>query len=179
MNEGNPWMAQRPRRVDFEASHFSPQVRRAEGGAAAGAAHGGGEGPKPDLDRPDGQRETVYVEPPPLTPGVQPTVYIGSDAVEKYRHFDDAMSVVADIPSEEIDYGGQPALRLPELPEGHPLAVNLGLQNGDIIVSVNERPVSKDMGNARQLFEELKNERTFRVVIDRNGQRFTVPYEVR
>jgi type II secretory pathway component PulC len=69
------------------------------------------------------------------------------------------------------------AWQIGEIADGSPLKEILGFRRGDIIISVNERPARAD--SARQLFEELRNERVFRVLIDRGGTRIEVPYTVK
>ncbi len=54
---------------------------------------------------------------------------------------------------------------------------NIGLQNGDVIHSVNGIRVTTPE-SALQLFQQLKNERRFDIVIDRNGQQMNLNYAV-
>lgn len=54
---------------------------------------------------------------------------------------------------------------------------NIGLQDGDIIHSVNGIQVTTPE-NALQLFQQLQNEKRFTVNIDRNGQPMTLNYTV-
>lgn len=54
---------------------------------------------------------------------------------------------------------------------------NIGLQDGDIIHSVNGIQVTTPE-SALQLFQQLQNERRFTVSIDRNGQPMTLNYTV-
>ncbi len=57
------------------------------------------------------------------------------------------------------------------------LYANIGLQNGDIIYSVNGIRVSTP-ASAMELFQQLQNERRFTVNINRNGQSMTLNYTV-
>ncbi len=54
---------------------------------------------------------------------------------------------------------------------------NIGLQDGDVIHSVNGIQVTTPE-SALQLFQQLQNERRFTVNIDRNGQSMTLNYTV-
>lgn len=54
----------------------------------------------------------------------------------------------------------------------------LGLKNGDIILSVNENSLS-DPAQALKLFEQLKNERSIGVRLERNGQNMDMRYNIR
>ncbi len=192
LNRGNAWMA--ASRGGGGAFEFVPSASRvparperarpgAAGEAAAAAATGQDRPAAPEGFEPDpeegGPAPAPYVPPaPPLTPGVQQTVYIPADAVEKYRHYDELVELLNTAESYDEDYNGLPAVRLGHIPEGHPVLVNLGLQPGDIVISVNGRPAGP-RANARQLFEELKDQRDFLVEIDRGGVRYTVPYQIR
>ena len=57
------------------------------------------------------------------------------------------------------------------------LYANIGLQNGDVIHSVNGIQVTTPE-SALQLFQQLQNESRFTVNIDRNGQGMTLNYTV-
>jgi hypothetical protein len=182
INVGNPFLEaarRRNQRVAFNPSHSNfgtAATSAAPGRAPPPAGEEPARQPIEQLRREGEEPPPTYVPPAPLTPGVQPTVYIGEDAVEKYQHFDDIVDLLSTVSSEDVDYGGETAVQIGEIPEGHPIATSLGLQPGDIIISVNGLAVSR--GAARQLYEQLKNQREFTVVIDRAGQRFTVPYRI-
>lgn len=54
----------------------------------------------------------------------------------------------------------------------------LGLKNGDIILSVNDNSLS-DPAQALKLFEQLKNERSVAVKVERNSQLTDLRYSIR
>ncbi len=54
----------------------------------------------------------------------------------------------------------------------------LGLQNGDIVKSVNENSLS-DPSQALKLFEQLKSERSINVTLERNGADRVLRYSIR
>jgi len=54
----------------------------------------------------------------------------------------------------------------------------LGLKNGDIVLSVNDNSLS-DPSQALKLFEELKNERSIGVVVERNGGQQDLSYSIK
>ncbi len=106
-----------------------------------------------------------------------PPVYLPSSMRRKYSSFQDLVDLGQTAASVATQVDGQDAVQLEWIDERSPIASHLGLQPGDIIVSVNGRPASREQ--ARQLYEELKNERDFEVLIIRNGQRMTLHYSVR
>lgn len=53
-----------------------------------------------------------------------------------------------------------------------------GFQRGDKLISVNDRPVSGTQ-DAMRLYNELRNEDRFVVVIERDGQRMTLFYDLK
>jgi general secretion pathway protein C len=57
------------------------------------------------------------------------------------------------------------------------LYANIGLQDGDVIHSVNGIRITTPE-SAMQLFQQLQNEKRFTVTIDRNGQSMTLNYTV-
>jgi hypothetical protein len=161
------------------------QARQARGLSAAEAsrpprppASGGGGEPAPGGGglapiEPGGAREPY--EPGTIVPYIAKPVYIPEEAREKYRHFEDVYDL--SMTAEGYPTPDGQAWQIGEIGDGSPLREVLGFQRGDIIISVNERPARAD--NARQLFEELKNERSFRVLIDRGGTRIEIPYTVK
>ncbi len=54
----------------------------------------------------------------------------------------------------------------------------LGLKNGDIVLAVNENSLS-DPAQALKLFEQLKNERSIDVKLERNSQTMNMHYTIR
>jgi hypothetical protein len=105
-----------------------------------------------------------------------PTVRLPALLVEHYRHADQARAALNSAESYDIDYGGQTAVKLGNVPANSPLAEYLGLQQGDIVVAVNGYAVSRS--NGMNLYQRLKNEEKFRVEIDRGGTRIIAKYEV-
>ncbi len=105
------------------------------------------------------------------------TIYLPQAVKQKYRHFEDLYDLGMTASSVEIEKDGQLYVQIEEMNEGSPLQERLGFQPGDILISVNGNQANSD--NARQLYEQLKNETQFRVEIERDGQRLIIPYQVR
>lgn len=178
LNKDNKFLQQAWRKVKFNpsistSSQPETAAEPARGGADAETRATKTEGGEGAARRRMSPRP--HEPPPPLPPGRQDTVYIPRAAVEKYKHFEDFVELGMTASGDDVEYAGQTAFQIYEIEENSPLATQLGFQAGDIIISVNNYPVSKS--NARQLYETLKDETHFDVVIDRGGQRLTIPYE--
>src|SRR5688572_3105291 len=114
---------------------------------------------------------------PGTTIGVPQPVYIPNSMAEKYKHFEDVVDLGMTAYGEDVTLAdGSQAFQLHEIAEDSPLSTRLGFQPGDTIISVNGYPASK--GNARQLYETLKSDKTFNVVIQRGGQQQTMTYHI-
>jgi hypothetical protein len=83
---------------------------------------------------------------------------------EKYRHLVDLEEVGATASSEPVTLAdGQPGLALRDVQPDSPLRTILGFESGDVVVSVNGYAPDRDA--APRLFEALKDEHRFEVVI--------------
>lgn len=103
---------------------------------------------------------TPVVAPPPKPePRATPAAPTSRAAVEDFQDFGGAMAF-----GEEDPHG---RFQLHEVDPASPIA-QVGLEPGDILVAVNGHAVSKARG--RELYELLKNERTFLVDIIRDGK---------
>lgn len=76
-----------------------------------------------------------------------------------------------------MEQGKTVGFRLSEIVPGS-LYEKIGLQNGDVIRSVNAQEVD-DPGKFFQLYQGLKNERNITIDVMRNGQRQTLNYDIR
>ena len=126
--------------------------------------------------------QPLPVSPPtagqPYNPGVtvaNTPVVIPESMASKYQHFEDVVQLGMTAYGEDVTLpDGSTGFQLQEIQEDSALATRLGFQAGDTIISVNGYPASK--GNARQLYDALKNERTFNVVVLRAGQQQTLTF---
>jgi general secretion pathway protein C len=76
-----------------------------------------------------------------------------------------------------LEQGKTVGFRLSEIVSGS-LYEKIGLQNGDVIRSVNSQEVD-DPAKFFQLYQGLKNERNITIDVMRGGQRQTLNYEIR
>ena len=57
-----------------------------------------------------------------------------------------------------------------------PIAKGLDLRRGDRVIAVNGQPIGDGPRAGMKMFESLKNEGRFVVLIERNGERVTLTY---
>lgn len=76
-----------------------------------------------------------------------------------------------------LEQGKTVGFRLSEIVPGS-IYEKIGLQNGDVIRSVNSQDVD-DPAKFFQLYQGLKNERSITIDVTRNGQRQTLNYDIR
>ena len=76
-----------------------------------------------------------------------------------------------------LEQGKTVGFRLSEIVPGS-IYEKIGLQNGDVIRSVNSQEVD-DPAKFFQLYQGLKNERSITIDVTRNGQRQTLNYDIR
>lgn len=65
---------------------------------------------------------------------------------------------------------GKQAYQVNWIDEQSYLATRVGLKPGDKVISVNGQPIGTSLGAGKAMYEQLKNERRFAVLIERNGQ---------
>jgi hypothetical protein len=193
----NPDFGKRPR---FNPGAPQPVAAGGLGGSTIAAAPGGrqpgGRVAAPVQQagaRPASSPQTPGAPPPlPNPPAFQPLqqgntgnlvnpqtpIVIPENMAAKYQHFEDVVQLGMTGYGEDVTLpDGSTGFQLQEIQEGSPLADRLGFQAGDTIISVNGYPASKS--NAHQLYDTLKNESTFNVVVLRGGQQMTMTYNRR
>lgn len=115
------------------------------------------------------QEGVRYVKPK----RVSPLMY------KKVQHFQDAFDSAKDGGGEfeETEFG--PAYRINWVkPKSH-LSKVAGLQPGDKILSVNGHKIGNSFTAARQLYDQLKNEKKFAVKVLREGQPTMLSFSVK
>lgn len=65
---------------------------------------------------------------------------------------------------------GKTAYQVNWIDEQSYLASRVGLKPGDKVISVNGQPIGTSLGAGKAMYEQLKGERRFAVLIERNGQ---------
>ncbi|MCO5172543.1 MAG: hypothetical protein M9894_40115 [Planctomycetes bacterium] len=58
------------------------------------------------------------------------------------------------------------------------LAQRVGLRPGDKVISVNGQPIGTSLGAGKAMYEQMKNERRFAVLIERNGEPMVLSFFV-
>ncbi len=104
-------------------------------------------------------------------------VYVPEAFLSKHREFEALVELGSTAEGWPVAKDGRKAYMFGRIDERSPLKTVLGLQEGDIILSVNGHPVTGE--NGRELHERLRGEKRFEVLIDRQGLLILVPYVVR
>lgn len=89
----------------------------------------------------------------------------------KYQSFDATWNLVQEGGgSFTTTTDGKTAYQVNWVDEQSYLATRIGLKPGDKVISVNGQPIGTSLGAGKAMYEQLKNERRFAVLIERNGQ---------
>lgn len=159
---------------DGKRGEGSGRGEEAPGAAGSGP---GGSGSAPDgYDRSSGGGGQNWTTSDNGLPEAPP-VYLPPVLVERYQHAQEARDALMSAESFDIPFDGGTAVRLGRMGPDSPLSKYLGLQPNDVVISVNGNAVSKS--NGMDLHGRLKNEKRFRVEIQRGGARFIAKYEIR
>jgi type II secretory pathway component PulC len=95
----------------------------------------------------------------------------------KYQHFEDVVNLGMTAYGDNVTLGdGTQGFALQQIAEDSPLTTRLGFMSGDVIISVNGLSAQRE--SARQLYEQLKNQRTFDVVFQRDGQTMSRSFNI-
>src|SRR5690606_14603933 len=89
----------------------------------------------------------------------------------KYQSFDATWDLVQEGGgSFTTTADGKTAYQVNWIDENSYLATRIGLRPGDKVISVNGQPIGTSLAAGKAMYEQLKNERRFAVLIERNGQ---------
>ncbi|HVY60717.1 MAG TPA: hypothetical protein VHF22_03645 [Planctomycetota bacterium] len=104
-------------------------------------------------------------------------VVLPPEVREKYRHFEDVVDVARSGSGAPVTLDdGAAAWRIDDLAETSPLRTVLGLAAGDVLVSLNGLSLERE--RARAIYDALRSERRFELVILRDGARRTIAFEL-
>ncbi|MCA8920321.1 MAG: hypothetical protein KDD82_00855 [Planctomycetes bacterium] len=116
------------------------------------------------------QPGVVFVEPKRIAP----VVY------EKYQNFENAWGEAQSGWGEmSTTSNGEPAYEVKGFDPSSRMAKLLKLQPGDKVISVNGYPIGSDIASGKALYDQLRNEKNFSVLIERNNQRTVLSFTVR
>jgi hypothetical protein len=98
---------------------------------------------------------------------------------QKYQSFEDSIAIAKQGGGEFVTTGGgADAYQINWLEENSHLFSRIGLRPGDKVISVNGQPVGKSAAAGQAMFQSMKNERNFSVLIERKGQQLVLSYSV-
>lgn len=98
---------------------------------------------------------------------------------QKYQSFEDTWNTVQSGGgkfSETSD--GQTAYEVTWIDPRSELASMVGLRQSDKIIAVNGQPIGRSVDAGRAMYEQLKGQKKFAVMIERDGQRMVLPFFV-
>lgn len=98
---------------------------------------------------------------------------------KKVQHFQDAFDSAKDGGGEFEETNFGPAYRINWVKDTSPLGKVAGLKAGDKILSVNGHKIGNSFTAARQLYDQLKNEKKFAVKVLRDGQPTMLSFAVK
>ena len=97
----------------------------------------------------------------------------------KYQSLKNTMALVQEGGGKFVETSAGTAYEIKWVDPNSLLATKLGLREGDRVISVNGRPIGKSLNAGKAMFDELKNEKRFAVLIERKGKKMVVPFMVR
>jgi hypothetical protein len=171
----------------------APVVQQRPGGAAAGGGNSGDGGGEPTAPpAPSNYFNTGGSNLPPgeviegypwlrKVPGVSyhrpkrmPRILYS-----KYQSFEDSFELAQQGGGEFVTAaGGEDAYQVNWVDPNSMLARRLGLKDGDKIISVNGNPIGNSVAAGKGLYEQLKNETKFAVMVERQGRRELLSFYV-
>ncbi len=108
--------------------------------------------------------------------GDGPVMYL--DATEVKNTLDNLPAVMTQARAIPFWQGGKPVgLRLFAIKSGS-IFEKLGLKNGDILKDINGKKLG-DFSKAMEIFEDLKNETSLKIQLERSKQETTLQYKIR
>jgi hypothetical protein len=96
----------------------------------------------------------------------------------KYQSFEDSFALAKEGGGEFVDTDSGPAYQVNWVNENSYLHSRIGLRPGDKVISVNGQPVGKSPAAGQAMFESLKGEKQFSVLIERNKRQLVLSYTV-
>lgn len=97
----------------------------------------------------------------------------------KYQSFDQAMTLAQSGSGRFVSTAeGKNAYEVSWVDDRSELATRIGLRSGDRLVSINGHPVGTGPGSASAMFAQLKSERRFAVLIEREGSPMVLSFFV-
>ena len=177
----------RPMQQNIPMIAASPVVPGQESAASGSGGPGATKAPSNYFN----QQETAQLPPQEVVPGypwlrkVPGVAYMPPQGVPKlvYQHYqsfqatwDLAQSGGGEFVTTEK---GDNAYQVNWVDPASMLATKIGLQPGDKVVSVNGQPIGTSVAAGRALYDQLKNESKFAVLVERGGQQVVLSFFVR
>jgi hypothetical protein len=97
----------------------------------------------------------------------------------KYQSFEETWDLVQQGGGQFVQTNkGETAYQVTWMDENSYLATRIGLRPGDKVISVNGQPIGQSLTAGKSMYEQLKGERRFAVLIERGGQQVVLSFYV-
>jgi hypothetical protein len=96
----------------------------------------------------------------------------------KYQSFEDSFKLAKQGGGQFVETASGTAYQINWLDENSHLFSRVGIRKGDKVISVNGQPIGQSAAAGQAMFEAMKNERQFSVLIERKGQPLVLSYAV-
>ncbi len=96
----------------------------------------------------------------------------------KYQSFKDAWDLVQEGGGEFVETDAGTAYQINWIQDSSYLFTRIGLRPGDRVISVNGQPVGQSVGAGKAMYDNLRGEKRFAVLIERKGQKLVLSYFV-
>jgi hypothetical protein len=97
---------------------------------------------------------------------------------KKYQSFQDTWDLVQEGGGEFVETDSGTAYQVNWIQDSSYLYSKIGLRPGDRVISVNGQPVGQSVAAGKAMYDQLKGEKRFAVLIERNGQKMVLSYYV-
>lgn len=97
---------------------------------------------------------------------------------QKYQSFEDAWNLVQEGGGEFVETDIGTAYQVNWVQQSSLLYTKIGLRPGDKVISINGQPVGRSMAAGRAMFDQMRGEKRFAVLVERQGQKVVLSYQV-
>jgi len=97
---------------------------------------------------------------------------------QKYQSFEDAWDLVQEGGGEFVETDLGTAYQVNWVQQSSLLYTKIGLRPGDKVISVNGQPVGQSMAAGRAMYDQMRGESRFAVLVERQGQKVVLSYQV-
>jgi len=97
---------------------------------------------------------------------------------QKLQTYEETFKMAKAGGGEFVETPSGPAYQINWVDQNSYLATKIGIRKGDKVISVNGQPIGKSPAAGRALYDTLKGEKQFSVLVERKGQQLVLSYSV-